>query len=69
MIINKRQSPSAPQGLLEALNLELLCDVTPPSLPGQSDIPCFTMAIFHLNDYHWHPNFSNNTKLKQKSSN
>ena len=68
MIINK-DNLSTPQALLEALSLELLCDVIFPSLHGQSDILCFTMAIFHLDDYHWRPNFSNHTKLKQKTFN
>ena len=54
---------------LENLSLKLLCDVTFPSLPGQSDIPCFTMTIFHLDDCHWQPNVSNHTNLKQKTSN
>ena len=27
------------------------------SIPGQSDIPCFAMTIFHLDDYHWQKNF------------
>ena len=33
---------------IENLNLNLLCDVIFLLLPGQSDIPCFTMAIFDL---------------------
>ena len=44
----QRKPLSVTQGLLEALSLKLLCDLVSPSLPGQSDIPCFTMAIFSL---------------------
>ena len=70
MIINKDNLYlHTPQVLLEALSLELLCDVISPSLSGQSDIPSFTMAIVHLDDYHWQPNLSNYTKLKQKTFN
>ena len=29
---------------------------------------CFTMLIFHLDDYHWQPNFSNHIKFKLKTS-
>ena len=68
-MIIKKVNLSAPQGLLEALNLELLCDVISLSLLGQSDIPYFTMVVFHLDDYHWQPHFSNHTKLKQNTSN
>ena len=27
------------------------------------------MTIFHLDDYHWHPNFSNHIKFKVKAFN
>ena len=30
----------------ENLSFKLLCDVICSSLPGKSDIPCFTTAIF-----------------------
>ena len=46
----------------------MLCDVIFLSLPGEFDIPCFTMAIFHLDDYHWQPNVSNDIKFKFKTS-
>ena len=68
-MIIKKVNLSAPQGLLEALNLELLCDVISLSLLGQSDIPYSTMSNFQLDEYPWKPNFSNYTKLKQKTSN
>ena len=35
--------------LLESLSLKLLSDVIFLSLPGQSDIPCFTMSNFQSN--------------------
>ena len=53
--------------LLENLSVKLLCHIISLSLPSQSDIPCFTMAIFHLDDRHWQPNFSNHIKFKLKN--
>ena len=69
MITNKNNLYFYLKALLEALGLELLCDVISPSLPYQSDIPCFTIVIFHLDDYYWHPKFSSHTKFKLKTSN
>ena len=50
--------------LSENVSLKLLRDVIFLSLSGQSDIPCFAMTIFHLDDYHWQPNVSNHTNSK-----
>ena len=36
---------------------KVLCDITFPLLPGQSDIPWSTMAYFQLDVYPWQPNF------------
>ena len=37
----------------ENLSMKLLCDIMFLSFSGQSDIPCFKMTIFHLDDHHW----------------
>ena len=58
-----------PKQFSENLSLELLCDVIFLLLPWQSNIPCFTMAIFHLDDYYWQPDVSNLIKFKLKTSN
>ena len=52
------------KGLSENFSLNLLCRVIFPSLPGQSDVTWFRMAIFCLDDYYWQPNFSNHIKFK-----
>ena len=57
------------KGLSEELSLKLLCDASFPSLPGQSDITCFTMVRFQLDDHPWQQNFSNHNKLKCKTIN
>ena len=42
-----------PRGLTKNVRLKLLFDVIFLSLPGQSNILCFIMAIYNLDDYHW----------------
>lgn len=45
---NRNKKPlTALQGVLENLSSKLLCNVIFSSLPGQSNIPCFTMN--HIN--------------------
>ena len=55
--------------VLDNLSLKLLCDVIFLSLPGQSDIACFTVVNFQSDEYSCKQNFSNYTKLKIKASN
>ena len=47
------------KNLSKYLSLKLLRDVIFPSLPGQSDIPCFVMSDFESEEYPLKPNFSN----------
>ena len=65
----KQKPLSRSKYLSENISLHFLCDVIFLSLPGQSDIPCFTMSNFQSDEYPWKPNFSNHTNLKQKTSN
>ena len=57
------------QHLLENLSLKLFCIIIFPSLPGQYDNPCFTMASLQLVGYPWKHHFSNHIKFKLKISN
>ena len=52
---------------LENLTLKVLCDVIPLSLPCQSEIPCFKMSSYQLDEYLLKPNFSNHIKIKHLS--
>ena len=56
------------QDLSDELSL-MQCNVILPSLFGWSDIFCFTMINFAIDDYLGQQNFSNHHKLKQKVSN
>ena len=55
------------KSISEKLTVKLLCDVIFSSLPSQSSIPRFTIAIFQLNDYPLQPKLSNHTKFKYKN--
>ena len=64
-----KKTLTATKTLPENLSLKFLCDAIFLPLPGQCDIPSFKMTNFQIDEYTWSPNFSNYTKLKQKTSN
>ena len=55
------------QELLENLSCRLLPRIIFLSFLGQSIVPCLKMVKLQLVEYPWKPNFSNQTKLKQKN--
>ena len=62
----RKLSLNTSQILSEKLTLKLLCDVIFLSLPGHTNIPCFLMVNFHLDDCLWQLTFPNHAKLKNK---
>ena len=63
----KQKTSNRSKDLSQNLNLKLLCDVIFPSMPGQSDIPCFLMVIFHLDDYQWQQKLLKSPQIKTKN--
>ena len=66
--VSNKKPLTRSKDLSENLSYKLLCDVISLSCSSQYDIRCFTIAIFHLDDYHWQPNVLNHNNLKQKTS-
>ena len=66
--VSNKKPLTRSKDLSENLSYKLLCDVISLLCSSQYDIRCFTIAIFHLDDYHWQPNVLNHNNLKQKTS-